>query len=109
LEDNGFLDASLYECAALLTQFDSHSQGSLSYEDFLLMTLPLRDYELREKVAAKDLRAVVSGRLSSDIEVAFSRLVLREVDLIREMNLIRDELRQEPDFTPLIAFNHLDL
>ena len=86
-----FNDGTLYDVGALLTSFDSHREGSLSYHDFLKVVLPLNDYEARGKMTRSGVDER-TGELDRNVASAFAKLIFKELELLADLNHIRDNL-----------------
>ena len=99
-----FNDGTLYDCGALLTSFDRSREGSLSYQDFLKVILPLNDYENRNKITSAHS---VSKPVDHNVAQAFAKLIFKELELLADLNHIRDNLRILPDFDGIKAFQLL--
>jgi hypothetical protein len=86
---------SYTEARFLIFFYDSDSDGSLNYSEFLNLILSDADYSLKKK--AEQLLFTMRT-VNFDVEYSISKLLERELDLIRSLDLALSEVRARYDF-----------
>ena len=100
---------SIGDCAKVLRFFDSDEDGMMSYNDFLQMVLPCDNNLLRAQTQKRPYTRV--GRFDNlpyDIEIGLFNIIKHEVDFIKRVEALIEELEYQPDYTPQAAYATLD-
>jgi len=81
----------------------------MSFNDFLQMVLPCDNNMLRAQAQKRPYTRV--GRFDNlpyDIEIGLFNIIKHEVDFIKRVEALIEELEHQPDYTPQAAFATLD-
>ena len=88
------------EARLILSFYDSNSDGNLNYTEFLNMILSDSNYSIRR--LARDRIGYRSGNiLSYDVEYSLTRLLERELELARAVEILVGDVRARYDFNVL--------
>ena len=87
------------EAASVVAAYDANSDNRLNYHEFMQLTLPSCNARLR------DIAQVRRGCVSYEVEDALFRLVTREIQLQRDLDLQRKSIGGRYDFTVAEALN----
>jgi Ca2+-binding EF-hand superfamily protein len=87
----------------IVRQYDSNTDERINYDEFLQVALPSTSPHLR------DLALSRSGYLSYDVEYAFSKLLDREMQYQRDVELRKTHLNTRYDFNAMDLFRMLDV
>lgn len=109
LHDNGVLHASEMDCDLILKFFDSDDDGRLNYNDYMQVVLPCESEYLRAAVTQRKPYDVESYEyLPGPVELELSRLLEKEVNYHRDVEMLKRDLEASYDFSSLAAFNAID-
>ena len=81
----------------------------MSFNDFLQMVLPCDNNLLRAQTQKRPYTRV--GRFDNlpyDIEIGLFNIIKHEVDFIKRVEALIEELEYQPDYTPQAAYATLD-
>ena len=92
------------EARLMLSFYDSNSDGNLNYTEFLNMILSDSNYSIRR--LARDRIGYRSGNvLTYDVEYALTRLMERELELARAVEMLVADARARYDFNCLDLYS----
>lgn len=108
LKDNQF-EASMEDCEYLVRFFDSDEDGVLNYTDYMQCVITCDDTYLRAAVTQRDPYGVNPDEyLSPILERELSILFQKELAYHREIQLLKRDLNDSPDFSAERAFSEID-
>lgn len=87
----------------IVKQYDSNDDSRITYDEFIQIALPATAPALREIALSR------RGYLSYDVEYAFSKLLDREMQYQRDVELRKSHLRTRYDFNEMDLFRMLDV
>ena len=91
--------ANYDEASSVVSSYDANSDSRLNYHEFMQLTLPSCNARLR------DIAQVRRGYINRGVEHAFLRLVTREIQLQRDLDLQRKSIGSRYDFTIAESLN----
>ncbi|CAG9322701.1 unnamed protein product [Blepharisma stoltei] len=94
------------ESYLLIREWDSNSDGLLSYGDFQKWMLPSQNQNLA--ILASRRMGFHPNELSYEIEYALMRVLEREISYLRRVENFRQDLERMPDFNLLQCFQLVD-
>ena len=98
------IPANTAELASLIKQYDSDQDGRLTLNEFHQLALPSTSVVLRDLALNRGPYA----RLTLDAELQLARLIEKELNFQRTLELGRSDLALRPDFSSISAFSLLD-
>ncbi len=108
LRDNGHNIFSV-DLTDLVKVFDIDGDGGLDLVEFSNLFLTATDIVLRKRVRERhDYNVDMKERLSEDIERRMAKILIIEIEGLKELNLEKEILKNRHDFSRLDAFRVLD-
>jgi Ca2+-binding EF-hand superfamily protein len=109
LQDNELDEVSLEECEYLIKFFDSDKDDVLNYTDYMQMVITCDDTYLRAAVTQRDPYGVNPNEyLSPILERELAILFEKELAYHKEIEIIKRDLQNAPDFSIEAAFEEID-
>jgi len=109
LRDNGIHNATEADCYYVIKFFDADEDGRLNYPDFMQMLLPCDHPSLR--AAATQRPNVYINKfdyLTLDIEKDLTTLILKEIELHKKSEKLKQEIESQPEFSGEALYKTID-
>lgn len=103
---------SLHEARFIISFYDSNFDGNLNYTEFLNILISEHNYTLRRIALDRlgssynNFRRVV---LPFDVEYAMTKLLERELELVRNLEFLLNDIRARYDFNVLDLFSSMQV
>jgi Ca2+-binding EF-hand superfamily protein len=96
-----------FEAQQVIFHFDADGSGTLSYSEFLNLAVSERNTLLRNSNFGSSYRSY--GSVPYDVEFSFVRLLEKEIDLVKNLNVAIRDLNLRYDFNVMEAFKSMDV
>ena len=109
MKDNGVFHIETHEMQHLINYFDGNNTKTLEPDELGQIFLPCENNELRNSACKRNIGEIgPEQRLPSNNEFLMSKIIGEEIELVREIEHIKNALLKEPEYHPYAIFREID-